>query len=355
MGQTPSKDKQFYDIYSSYIQKQQELILTQQNQINSLYQMNIDTQQFNQQQQIPPNLLFQNSTTPQITSSKVKLDPYKILNISKNYDEKTLKRAYLKAAMISHPDRGGSKDSFQKVSIAYTVLKKKLEEKNNSHDHNSLKSMSKDYYNDQSSQPRVNTKMSEKFDVDLFNKIYEENRVEEAFDDGYSSWMKKNTLEDKPQSKMFGDNFNKDLFNHTFEKYKRSQKSNSQQLSTYSSPEERISLKNQDSLMILGQGKVSNFGGTTDNLAYTDYKQAFTDSTLIDPSTVDISSRKTTIGSVKSERKNISYTMNKEDEKIYTKQLLEQQKSEENRIKRLQKYDQQTKDSYEKIHSLLLR
>ena len=198
MGQTPSKDKQFYDIYSSYIQKQQELILKQQNQINSLYQMNIDTQQFNQQQQIPPNLLFQNSTTPQITSSKVKLDPYKILNISKNYDEKTLKRAYLKAAMKSHPDRGGSKDSFQKVSIAYTVLKKKLEEKNNSHDHNSLKSMSKDYYNDQSSQPRVNTKMSEKFDVDLFNKIYEENRVEEAFDDGYSSWMKKNTLEDKP-------------------------------------------------------------------------------------------------------------------------------------------------------------
>ena len=27
-----------------------------------------------------------------------------------------------------HPDRGGSKDEFQKVSIAYTVLKKKLKE-----------------------------------------------------------------------------------------------------------------------------------------------------------------------------------------------------------------------------------
>ena len=50
MGQTPSRDKQYYDIYSSYIQQQQELILKQQGQINSLYQMNIDTQQFNQQQ-----------------------------------------------------------------------------------------------------------------------------------------------------------------------------------------------------------------------------------------------------------------------------------------------------------------
>ena len=38
--------------------------------------------------------------------------------------------------------------------------------------------------------------------------------------------------------------------------------------------------------------KVTNFGGQTDNLSYTDYKQAFTDgSTLIDTSTVDISGR----------------------------------------------------------------
>lgn len=180
MGQTPSRDKQYYDIYSSYIQQQQELILKQQGQINSLYQMNIDTQQFNQQQlnqqlngQVPPNLLFQqgSNTLPQITSDKkIKLDPYKILNIPKNYDEKTLKRAYLKAAMKSHPDRGGSKDSFQKVSIAYTLLERKLKEENNSHDHASLKGMSKEFYTEQSSKPRVNTKMTDNFDVDLFNK-----------------------------------------------------------------------------------------------------------------------------------------------------------------------------------------
>ena len=100
MGQTPSRDKQYYDMYNSYIQQQQELISKQQNQINSLYQMNIDTQQLNhvqqlnQQQQIPPNLLFQQggNPLPRITSeNKIKLDPYKILNLPKNYDEKTLK------------------------------------------------------------------------------------------------------------------------------------------------------------------------------------------------------------------------------------------------------------------------
>ena len=83
------------------------------------------------------------------------------------------------------------------------------------------------------------------------------------------------------------------MFNATFEQYKK-EKSNQNQnkLVKYQEPEVRISMSNQDSLMTLGQGKVSNFGGSTDNLSYTDYKQAFTDgSTLIDTSTVAYASR----------------------------------------------------------------
>tara|TARA_A100001037_G_C14752345_1_gene458116 strand:- start:271 stop:618 length:348 start_codon:yes stop_codon:yes gene_type:complete len=115
-------------------------------------------------------------------------------------------------------------------------------------------------------------------------------------------------------------------------------------------------MSNQDSLMVLGQDKIKNFGGTTDNLSYTDYKQAFTDgSTLIDTSTVDISGRSTSINGIKSQRSNISYDMNAEDQKRYSLQQLEQQKAEENRLKRLQVYDQKHGDAYEKIHSLLLR
>ena len=51
MGQTPSKDKQFADLYSSYIQQQQDLIFQQQQQINNLYQMNLESQQ-----QMPSNM-----------------------------------------------------------------------------------------------------------------------------------------------------------------------------------------------------------------------------------------------------------------------------------------------------------
>jgi hypothetical protein len=54
MGQTPSKDQQFTDLYSSYIQQQQNLIYQQQKQINDLFTHNLESQQ-----QMPSNMFFQ--------------------------------------------------------------------------------------------------------------------------------------------------------------------------------------------------------------------------------------------------------------------------------------------------------
>ena len=59
-------------------------------------------------------------------------DPYKILDIPKDYNEHALKKAYLKAALKTHPDRGGTPALFQKVSIAYALLQNKLKERDNS-------------------------------------------------------------------------------------------------------------------------------------------------------------------------------------------------------------------------------
>ena len=373
MGNTPTKDAQ-QDLYASYIQQQKDLIYKQQNQINESYKFNLQSQQ-----QMPPNMFFQNDINQQQTyrqgqaqsqsqsqaqqipqlppAPKQKLDPYRILNLPKQFDEKTLKKAYLKTAMKAHPDRGGTPAKFQLVSIAYTLLAKKLKEKENSHSHNDLRDMSREYTQQQSNQPKVNVNMKDNFDADVFNKIYEENKIPESFDEGYGSWMSGNSVVEKEQKKMFQNGFNKDMFNHTFEKYKQEQqKQNGSQMVQYGEPEHRISMANQDSLMTLGQGKITNFGGTTDNLSYTDYKQAFTDgSTLIDTSTVDIGDRSGSINQIKAQRSNISYTMNHEDEQRMALQKLEEQKAEQNRLQRLQVYDQKHGQAYEKIHSMLLR
>ena len=81
MGNTPTKDKQ-QELYSDYFQKQQELIYRQQQQINSLYQYNLDNQELQQQIRTPPNINFQtqvpieNQNIPRLPSGKQKLDPY---------------------------------------------------------------------------------------------------------------------------------------------------------------------------------------------------------------------------------------------------------------------------------------
>lgn len=384
MGQTPSKDAQYAELYSSYIQQQQNLIYQQQQQINSLFNTNLQNQMM--QQQMPSNMFFQSDTnmmnsqmnsqaynqqqsqqtqsnypsTPQLQlpSAKTKLDPYKILGIGKDYDEKTLKKSYLKAAMKAHPDRGGTPQAFQQVSIAFTLLQKKLKERENSHSHQELRDGAKDFFSQQANTPKLNTKMTEKFDIDVFNQIYEQNKIPEVYDDGYGDWINQNPALESGQTKMFQNGFNKDMFNATFENYKREQAQKNPQnaLVKYQEPEVKISISNADSIMTLGQGKITDFSGQSDNLTYTDYKQAFTDgSMLIDPSSVDTSGRANSVRGIKSQRSNISYQMTQEDQiRLAQKQALEE-KAERDRVSRLNVYDKQHGEAYEKIHSMLLR
>ena len=155
MGQEQSTPSQpnVSDVYSSYISQQQRLIQLQQQQINNLYKMNLD--QSSNQMKVPTNIAFQqqqqqqqqqhqqlpNLDLPTLPSTKI--NPYKVLGIPKQYDMSMLKKAYLKRAMKAHPDRGGSKDEFQQISIAYALLKKKLKEEGEIHHHHELRGNAK--------------------------------------------------------------------------------------------------------------------------------------------------------------------------------------------------------------------
>ena len=47
---------------------------------------------------------------------------YNILGVERDADDKTLKKAYRDAALMHHPDKGGSDEAFQKVNEAWQVL-----------------------------------------------------------------------------------------------------------------------------------------------------------------------------------------------------------------------------------------
>ena len=95
-------------------------------------------------------------------------------------------------------------------------------------------------------QPKINVNMRDNFDANLFNKIYEDNKISDVYDEGYGDWMNKGPTSEN-QQKLFQNGFNKDMFNSTFEQYKKEhQEKNKHQLVKYGEPETRISMKNQD-------------------------------------------------------------------------------------------------------------
>lgn len=47
---------------------------------------------------------------------------YDILDLKRDCDAKDVKRAFKKAALTAHPDKGGTDELFQMVNEAYNVL-----------------------------------------------------------------------------------------------------------------------------------------------------------------------------------------------------------------------------------------
>ena len=379
MGNTQSGNSQT-NLYEQYLNEQKRIIAAQQEQINSLTRMNLQNNSVQQQHRIPPNIYVQSipirnsqntftgdsrqeqfpnieNKTPVASGSRDKLNPYKILGITKKYDEKILKKAYLKKALVSHPDRGGSPVEFQQVSIAYTLLLKKLKDQENNHEHNDLRNHSQSYMKSQESDNIRNINMTEQFDINMFNKIYEDNKEESVYDRGYNDWMKEdNNQKMLQQPKMFNKSFNKDLFNSEFEKYKlQQQKQMGTQVVKYDEPQVDISMRGKDSLMILGQNNISDFSGTSEGgLTFRDYKDAFTNSCLIDTGSMDLSSRDNNIQGIERTRANISYKMSEQDIRKQQMTKLRLEKEEQDRINRLNQQDNRSFAVYEQIHSRLI-
>ena len=334
------------------------------NQRNTTQNINQNINQnirSNQNNRIPNNhpSVFTQKQVPQ--NNKTYMNPYKILNISKQYDKNSLKKAYLRAAMKTHPDRGGDKDLFQQVTIAYTLLLKKLEKMGSDRQHFELKS-GHDQYNELNAQTRrvnVNFKDQDSFDSALFNKIYDENRLKTVDDSGYGDWISKNPMdescEDNP--KLFNGKFNKSLFNNVFTEAKHNnQLRNKKSIIEYQEPQALNSGGHQ--LQVLGKGNQSDFSSQEvleSGIKYRDYRDAFTNPTLIDINSVNIGDRARDIKSYQTQRSNISHTMSREDEiKYQNLQKLEQLK-EQQRLSRLEKDDRQITNHYERVHKLLIR
>lgn len=55
-------------------------------------------------------------------NKKLDRNYYDILEIERTVDEPAIKKGYKKAALVHHPDKGGSDEMFQMVNEAFMVL-----------------------------------------------------------------------------------------------------------------------------------------------------------------------------------------------------------------------------------------
>ena len=332
-----------------FMVEQQEMIKKQQQQIDALLNMQQKQKINEDQQEFIQNINHLEKPPIEMEKKKLKIDPYKILDIAKNYDERSLKKAYLKLAYKTHPDRGGDPRRFKIVTIAYKVLLKKLSERDNDKIHNDLKNGAESFIKEQINDNKQNVNLKGKnFNMEVFNREFDENRSNDDFSDrGYGDWFKSNNTDTQPKMKSF----NKNKFHSEFSKQKSK---SSSALKKYSEPEELVSMSNRDSIMILGKEKVSSYTGESNGLHYRDLKEAFEESTLINVETVDISHRKNNIESYNRQRKNVKFQMSPDDMKRQSLKVHKEELDEKSRVKILRERDEQSKSDYERIHQRLM-
>jgi curved DNA-binding protein CbpA len=334
MGNTPSSEGMTKDEILEY---QRKIISQQEEEIKKLNQ----------------------STTGQ-PPKKTQVNPYKILNIGKNYDETSLKKAYIEKAQVTHPDKGGNENEFKIVILCYKALLKKLKDDNNRHNHHDLRQHSETFIGSQMNDPLQNKefipeqKLTKNFNSNVFNKIYDENRIENVYDEGYGDWMKKNEASDESPEKMFHGEFNSDTFHNVFSEMKKKKVVNSNQIIKYDEPLTSISYKNKDSLMILGRDKIDDYSGESGGLAYRDYKDAFENPYLVDENTVQLEKRAKNINGIESERKKISYNMSPEDLEKLALQKQNEERDEQNRLRRLKDEETKAFDVYDRLHQRMI-
>ena len=226
------------------------------------------------------NLVHNNNIFEEKINSVKNIDPYKLYGFDKNkkFTLEELKQKYKEYARDTHPDRNnGSTKNFQIIQEAYKKLYNDYKLKEEDRQFTDLKNNSQDYINNQLQKRNINFDQNN-FDVNKFNNIFSENKVEDLNEDGYGSWIKDNSYENesiKKNSKLNG-GFSINNFNDVFENDIKVSNS----VVKYSKPKE-LFMNEENNCVELGK-KIDNFTGQTKNIQFTDYKEAHTTNRLVD-------------------------------------------------------------------------
>ena len=275
------------------------------------------------------------------------IDPYELFNLTKNFTLDELKSSYKKLALVTHPDKpNGSPEKFQLVTKTYLSLLEKYNISQADKQYLDLRNSSRDYISNQS---KTFNPESKDFDIDLFNKIYNENKLEDANDHGYEEWCLDNQYDSDEikQSSLFSNKFNLDVFNNTFQNQK-----STKDVVIYREPESLVSSKMNFSE--IAEENITDYGGKSKNLDFTDYKQAYTTCSKINPGRINRKNYNN-LTELKNDRSKVSYILSESEAKNQHLNKLKQEQQELYRRELIKKKDEQIFKQYQKVNRLMLQ
>jgi curved DNA-binding protein CbpA len=297
------------------------------------------------------------------------IDPYEVFSISKNFTWNELKETYRKLAINTHPDKpGGNKDVFNIITYCFEKLALEYKKRESDLSHNELKKQSMDYFdkivNDKMPHPSiVNINRDGGDNAELFSQKFNRNFEKcKVYDDeiefGYGNNMEESSKirEDIKIEKVIN---KKKIDNKSFNDIFNSRVPINKQLVKYKEPEPLLLAKSLQ-FTELGSKRPDDYSSSsvkkTNSLSYSDYMKAHEGGRLVDTSIIK------NMKEFKSVEEYEVYRDNKAKTELSAKELkrqeikkLREEKEEQMRLERLNKYDKNIELSYEKANRLFLR
>lgn len=327
------------------------------------------------------------------------MDPekiYSLFNIRPNSDIsiEELKNRYKVLAMRMHPDKGGSDEQFNFLTICFKKIYHDLKAREINKQFNDLKLDSKNYLTSQQSnqyqsksmnssvkQRSSNTKHSsmdmlrdyantsdtisddESGDYgydngsfnETFNKVFDQNKfVDKTEARGYGHMMAASTKvrEDIDISQNMKIK-NLKSFHKEFEK---NAKPPPKDMIVYKEPE-ALPSANKMKFAELGLTNIDDFTGENKSLRglnYMDYKRAHETSRLVDPAYIKKRQEYRSVDALEAERESISYHMSPEDIAREAKNKRKAEASEAKRLRYLREQDTKITSRYDRTHAIML-
>ena len=300
----------------------------------------------------------------ELTKFAEKYDPYALLGVRSNADLSEIKRAYRKQAKKVHPDAGGSEEAFKLLATAYlSILESKKAERSNRMSYQEMKQDSQDYVEDQGRSGPAPLGTGQGFNRQKFNELFDETRLDEVVDEGYSDWINQNPSSGSSttvNSKLISDKFSLNVFNSTFERQRNEPDTSNEESKMVQYSEPLAAQVSKINFTELGQSSISDFGKSASiendkSLNYTDYRQAMTHTHLINQQDREVKRPQyRDVEELEKARESISYTMDTDQRKHYDEWQHHEASLETMRQDRLRDRDTLVGNRYNDVQRVLL-